>query len=332
MRRLAAYRWELLLVALTLGAAGWATVLSPYYLNFDQITYSLQQSMAVPAVIAAGLMVIVVIGEIDISLPAILALGNILFAHFSQSGAPVWLAALAVVAVGIAAGALNGALVVAFGLPSLAVTLGMMGAYRAFALLVGGQEGYAAFDDSYVWLGSAQIADVIPASLVLVAIVFALFTFVMHGTVYGRLCYVIGNNARAARLSGVRVALIKVAAFAIGGAMAALASLVYVGQYQSARADNASDILLFIVSAVVLGGVDIFGGRGNVVGVLLALLLLGTLKNGMGLANFPGPVQTLVVGTLLVVAVLIPRLAELNRARPSLRQRRPATEPGGEPP
>jgi len=156
-------------------------------------------------------MVIVVIGEIDISLPAILALGNILFAHFSQSGAPVWLAALAVVAVGIAAGALNGALVVAFGLPSLAVTLGMMGAYRAFALLIGGQEGYAAFDDSYVWLGSAQIGDVMPVSLVLIAIVFALFTFVMHGTVYGRLCYVIGNNARAARLSGVRVALVKVA-------------------------------------------------------------------------------------------------------------------------
>ena len=247
MRRLAAYRWELLLIVLTLAAAGWATLLSPYYLSFDQITYSLQQSMAVPAVIAAGLMVIVVIGEIDISLPAILALGNILFAHFSQSGAPVWLAALAVVAVGIAAGALNGALVVAFGLPSLAVTLGMMGAYRAFALLIGGQEGYAAFDDSYVWLGSAQIGDVMPVSLVLIAIVFALFTFVMHGTVYGRLCYVIGNNARAARLSGVRVALVKVAAFAIGGATASLASLVYVGQYQSARADNASDILLFIV-------------------------------------------------------------------------------------
>ena len=155
------------------------------------------------------------------------------------------------------------------------------------------QEGYAAFDDSYVWLGSAQVGNVFPASLVLVAIVFALFTFIMHGTVYGRLCYVIGNNARAARLSGVRVPLIKVAAFAIGGVTASLASLVYVGQYQSARADNASDILLFIVSAVVLGGVDIFGGRGNVVGVLLALLLLGTLKNGMGLANFPGPVQTL---------------------------------------
>jgi rhamnose transport system permease protein len=332
MRTLTAYRWEMLLVVLTAAAAAWATVLSPYYLGFDQITYSLQQSMAVPAVIAAGLMIIVVIGEIDISLPAILALGNILFAHFSQIGVPVWLAGLAVVAVAVGAGVLNGALVVAFGLPSLAVTLGMMGAYRAFALLIGGQEGYAAFDESYIWLGSALIGDVMPASLVLVAIVFAVFTFVMHGTVYGRLCYVIGNNARTARLSGVRVPLIKIAAFAIGGATAALASLVYVGQYQSARADNASDILLFIVSAVVLGGVDIFGGRGNVVGVLLALLLLGTLKNGMGLANFPGPVQTLVVGTLLVVAVLIPRLAELNRARLSPGRRQPAPEPRGQPP
>jgi rhamnose transport system permease protein len=332
MRAISPYRWEVLLVVLILAAACWATLLSPYYLSYDQVTYSLQQSMAVPAVIAAGLMVIVVIGEIDISLPAILALGNILFAHFSQLGVPVWLAAPAVLAVGVGAGALNGALVVAFGLPSLAVTLGMMGAYRALALLIGGQEGYAAFDDSYIWLGSSLIGDVVPASLALVAIVFAVFAFVMHGMVFGRLCYVIGNNARTARLSGVRVRLIKISAFAIGGATAALASLVYVGQYQSARADNASDILLFIVSAVVLGGVDIFGGRGNVVGVLLALLLLGTLKNGMGLANFPGPVQTLVVGSLLVIAVLVPRLAQLDVARLPGRRRRPAPEPRGRPP
>jgi rhamnose transport system permease protein len=316
MSRLAAWRWELLLLLLILGAAAAASLLSPFYLSFDQITYSLQQSMAVPAVIAAGLMVVVVIGEIDISLPAILALGNILFAHFSALGVPLWLAAPAVIAAALAAGALNGVLVVSFGLPSLAVTLGTMGAYRAFALLIGGQEGYAAFDDAYVWLGSALVSDLVPASLLLVGAAFALFALLMHGTVFGRVAYAVGNNARAAALSGVRVPLVKIAAFAIGGAMAGLASLVYVGQYQSARADNASDILLFIVTAVVLGGVDIFGGRGRVVGVLLALLLLGTLKNGMGLANVPGPVQTLVIGTLLVVAVLIPRLGELARARP----------------
>ena len=97
--------------------------------------------------------------------------------------------------------------------------------------------------------------------------------------------------------------------------MSGLASLVYIGQFQSARADNASEILLFIVTAVVLGGVDIFGGRGNVLGILLSLLLLGTLKNGMGLANVAGSVQTLVIGTLLIVSVLIAQ-ANPRRAPP----------------
>jgi rhamnose transport system permease protein len=126
----------------------------------------------------------------------------------------------------------------------------------------------------------------------------------MHRTAFGRLVYMVGSNIEAARFSGARVELVKVAAFAIGGLTAGAASLVYIGQYQSARADNASDLLLLIVTAVVLGGVDIFGGRGRVIGVFLALILLGTLRNGMGLANFPGPVQTLIIGLLLVASVL----------------------------
>jgi len=122
---------------------------------------------------------------------------------------------------------------------------------------------------------------------------------------------------------------VKVAAFAAAGAITGVAALVYVGQFESARADNAGEILLFVVAAVTLGGVDVFGGRGHVAGVFLALLLLGTLKNGMGLANVPGPVQTLVIGGVLVVSVAIPQLAKLRRR---LRRARPmATDYAGLP-
>jgi rhamnose transport system permease protein len=114
------------------------------------------------------------------------------------------------------------------------------------------------------------------------------------------------------RFSGIRVGAIKVAAFAAAGGIAGLAALVYVGQFESARADNASEILLFVVAAVTLGGIDVFGGHGRVAGVFLALLLLGTLKNGMGLANMPGPVQTLIVGGVLVASVTIPQLRRLR--------------------
>jgi rhamnose transport system permease protein len=298
------WRWELVLAFLVLLAAAGASLTSPYYLSLDQITYSLQDSVGVAGLLALGLMIVVVVGEIDISLPAILALANILFAQLSPAGVPLALALPVVLLVTIAAGALNGALVVAFGLPSLAVTLGAMGAYRGLALLFGGQEGYASFADSYVWLGTALVGGMVPVSLLGLLLVALLVGVLMHATVFGRLAYTVGSNAKAARLSGVRVGAVKIAAFALGGLAAGLASLVYVGQYQSARADNASEMLLFVVTGVVLGGVDIFGGKGRVAGMVLALVLLGTIRNAMGLANVAGPVQTLVVGLLLIGAVL----------------------------
>lgn len=301
--RLAPWRNELLLLGLILVAAVWASLSSPFYLNAGQITYSLQQSIAIVGLLALGLMPVMVIGEIDISLPAIMALGNIAFARLSQGGVGLVPALLVVLAMTTAAGLVNGWLVVAFGLPSLAVTLGAMGAYRALALLLGGQEGYADFPDSYLGLGSGSIGP-LPASLLLLLAAFVLFGFVLHATVFGRLLYTVGSNSTAARMSGIPVGRVKISAFALAGLTAGLAALVYIGQYQSARADNASDMLLFIVTAVVLGGVDIFGGSGNVVGLLLSLLLLGTLKNGMGLANLSGPVQTLVIGLVLIFAVL----------------------------
>ena len=311
-RFLAGHGWGTTLLALILAISAWASRISPYFLDPNQIAYSLQQAIAVVGLLALGLLPIVLVGEIDISLPAIMALGNVLFAQLSAAGVPLPEALPVVFLVTTAAGALNGALVVAFGLPSLAVTLGAMGAYRALALLVAGQGGYAGFSDPYIWLGSASVGNV-PASLLLVGLMVGAMALVLHATVFGRGLYVVGNNAKAATMSGLRTGALKVATFAIAGAMSGLASLVYIGQFQSARADNASDILLFVVTAVVLGGVDIFGGSGNVGGVALSLVLLGILKNGMGLANYPGPVQTLVIGSLLLLSVLIPRIPSLWR-------------------
>jgi rhamnose transport system permease protein len=232
-----------------------------------------------------------------------MALGNIAFAWLSQHQVPILPAFLLVAALATAAGTVNGFLVVAFGLPSLAVTLGALGAYRALALLLGGNEGYADFSDAYVWLGSASLGP-LPLSLVLLASIFAAFAALLHATVFGRMLYTIGSNAVTARMSGIRVGRVKVITFALAGFMGGIASLVYIGQYQSARADNAGDMLLLIVTVVVLGGVDIFGGSGTPLGLLLSLLLLGTLKNGMGLANISGPLQTLVIGLVLVISVL----------------------------
>jgi len=143
-----------------------------------------------------------------------------------------------------------------------------------------------------------------------VAIVLGL---IVHRSTYGRWTYAIGNNAEAARFSGIRVGLVKTAAYTLGGVIAALGALIFVGQYESARGDNMEGQLLFIVAAVVLGGIDLMGGKGHIIGVVLSVLLLGTLLNGMGLANIDSTIQLLVFGSLLIVSVLIQRGAQWSR-------------------
>ena len=304
--------WEMMLVVLTVAAGAWSAWLSPYYLNLDQIAYSTRQFIF-PGLLSLGLMVIVVLGEIDISLASILAVGSVLLSKFSAFQAPVWVALPIVVVVCGLLGTLNGVLVAALRLPSLAVTLGTMGAYRGLAFIVGTEKGYTDFDDSYLWVGSERIlGDFVPVSFLLFTMVAIGVGFAMHCTVFGRRCFAVGHNQDAAWFSGIRVRALKIQAYTLTGALAGLAALVWIGQYGSARGDNADGAILFVVTAVVLGGVDINGGKGTVLGVVLALFLLGTLRNGMGLANIPGPTETVVLGGLLIIGVLHPIFAAVT--------------------
>ena len=298
-------QWELTLVVLTLAAAAWSASLSPYYLSVDQILYSTRQ-FVYPGILAVGLAVVVILGEIDISLASTLAFGAVLFSKFSSFGAPIWLAVPLVVAACAALGSLNGVLVAQMNLPSLAVTLGTMGAYRGLAFILGSEMGYTSFDDSYLFVGSQKLFGALPLSFVLFTAIALAVAALMRRTVFGRRCYAIGLNKEAAWAAGIDVARLKIEAYALAGALAGLAALVWIGQYGSARGDNADGAILFVVTAVVLGGVDINGGRGGIVGVVLALFLLGTMRNGMGLANIAGPTQTIVLGALLIVGVLRP--------------------------
>jgi len=298
--------WESTLVVLIVAAGAWSTTLSSYYLSFEQIAYS-SRHFVIPGLLALGLMVVVVVGEIDISLASTLAVGSVLMSKFSAGQVSIWIAAPVVALSCAILGALNGALVARLHLPSLAVTLGTMGAFRGLAFIIGTEVGYTDFDDSYLHVGSDQvIGGVVPISLILFLVAALAVGCLMHGTVFGRRCYAVGNNAEAAWISGIDVRALKTCVYALAGGLAGLAALVWIGQYGSARGDNADGMILLVVTAVVLGGVDINGGRGAVLGVVLSLFLLGTLRNGMGLANVPGPTQTVVFGALLILGVLRP--------------------------
>lgn len=301
--------WELTLCALIIGAGAWSAQLSPYYLSVDQL-FGSTRAFVMQGLLALGLTVIVVQGEIDISLASTVAVGTVALSKLSAAAVPLPVAALLVVILGALLGTFNGVLVARFGLPSLAVTLGTMGAFRGLAFIIGSEVGYTDFDDAYLWVGSTGLwDDVVPVSLLIFAALAALTWFLLHRTRFGRQCFAIGLNRDAAWYSGVEVEHVKIRAYALAGAFAGVAALVWVGQYGSARGDNAEGSILFVITAVVLGGVDINGGRGTLVGVVLALFLLGTIRNGMGLANIPGPTQTVVLGALLVAGVLRPAAA-----------------------
>lgn len=323
-RRLGGHTWEALLIVLIVAAAALNSVISPYYLDLAQILNGLAY-VIIPGLVALGLAVIVLQGEIDISIISTVAVGTVLLGFLSSSGVPYFIAAPLVVLVGALLGLVNGVVVSSLGLPSLAVTFGTFWMYRGIAYLIpGGDVGYAAsaFQPAYLWLGHTKILGVVPLGLVLLAIAAVGFSLLVNRTIYGRWTYAIGNNIEAARFSGVRVGPVKIAAYVLAGVMAAIGALVFVGQYQSARGDNFDGQLLFVVAAVVLGGIDLNGGRGQILGVVLSILLLGTLYNGMGLANVDAPLQVVVFGVLLIVSGLIPRVVDRLRVSFARRRRR----------
>jgi rhamnose transport system permease protein len=306
------YRWELFVAAMVVLAGVWAALLSPYYLNIGQLFYA-SGSFVFTGILGFGLMTIIVTGEIDLSIPSTLAVCTVLLAKFSVLGLPLWLAVPCIFVVAGILGALNGLLVARLRLPALAVTLGTMGAYRGFAFIIGTEVGYTGFNDTYLWLGTAAIGKAqIPVQLLVFFAVALVFGILMHFSTFGRRCYAVGNNMRAVEYSGISVAKVKTTAYVIGGLSAALGAWIFIGQYGSARGDNANGVILGVITSVVLGGVDINGGSGTIVGVLLSILFLWTLRNGMGLANITGEVQELIIGVLLIASILISNLSRMG--------------------
>jgi rhamnose transport system ATP-binding protein len=302
------YSWEIMLGVLLIVVVILASRVSPYYFTYDQISYSLSNAIVTQGILAIAFMLLITLGEIDLSLPAILAIGTVTLGRLSVMGVPIYLALPLVMVIGGVLGAFNGWLIGKFQLPSMAVTIGMMGAYRAVALFIGGETGFGAdaFKPSYIWMGSAYLFDTIPITLCFLIILFIAFIFIMKRTVFGRLSYAIGNNELATKYAGHNTFWLKIKSFSIAGAISAFAAYQYIGQYQSAKSDNASTMLLFVVACVVLGGFDINGGKGNVIGIALSLLLLGTVANIMGLLNIPGQTQTLIIGFIMVMSISLP--------------------------
>jgi rhamnose transport system permease protein len=308
-------RWEALLIALIVAVGYWSTTLSPFFLTRINLL-DLTTPYIFIGLLALGLTFVVVAGEIDISVASTMAVSAVSFAEIWQSGVNVWVAALAALGVATLLGLVNGVLVGVFNLPSLAVTLGTLAAYRGLAFVILEGEARSNFPTDFTEIGGGYIRNELPKAL-LVLFGFALVLGVLlHATRFGRYVYAIGSNREAARFSGIPVARVRVTVFALSGFMAGCAGIVYLGFFGSVQADAAGGSeLIDVVTAVVLGGVDIFGGSGSIPGVVLALILVAELRNGMQLDNLSGATQDMVIGGLLLAAILAGNIARAAHER-----------------
>jgi rhamnose transport system permease protein len=264
---------------------------------------------------------IIITGNIDLSIASTLGLSASLMGWLYMGGWNIWLAVGAALVVGLAAGLLNGLLIARLRLPALAVTLGTFSFYRGLAYVLLGDQAARGYPDSFTYLGQGTLGTTqIPFSLLLFAVLALIFGLVLHRTTFGRYLYAIGNNEAASRYSGVPVARIKIIVYVLSALLATLAGFILAARYGSTRPDIGTGLELTVITITVLGGVSIFGGSGTMVGAILALLLVGILRFGMGLINLQGPVQDTVIGLLLILSILVPWLAGQLSARPAWRR------------
>ncbi|MBO0873419.1 MAG: ABC transporter permease [Pseudonocardia sp.] len=275
------------------------------------------------ALIALPMTLIIVTGEIDLSVASTLGLSSAVLGALWDGGWPIETIIPVCLVLGAVLGALNGLFVTVLGLPSLAVTIGTLALYRGLAFVVLGDRAVAQFPPGLTrWVTGTVGGSGVPNLLVPLLALGLAFGILLHATPLGRRLFAAGANVETARFTGVRVAALKFWLYVASGVVCALAGVLWTLRYSSARADNGSGLELAVVAAVLLGGVSIFGGRGSLWGVLAGVLLLTSVQNALRLLDVSNEALTLVTGLLLIVSVLAPNaVSGLGRRR----RRRPST-------
>ena len=307
-------RWETLLVVALIGLVILGTSLSPFFLtpgNFSNLIAALMEV----AIMALAMTLIIVAGEIDLSVESMAGLASAVLGFLWAAGVPLEIGIPVVLLVGAVGGLMNGLLVARAGLPSLVVTLGTLALFRGLALIVLGPRGISDFPAAFTELGFGKVpGTLIPWPFVVFLALAVTLGIVLHRTWIGRHVFAIGKNTGAARFSGVRVTRIKVGLFVLSGLIAALAGIILPSRLSSARADAGQGMTLTVVTVVLLGGVNIFGGSGTIPGVALAVIAVAVMQNALRLASVTVEVQSIALGLLLILSVVIPTFAHQARS------------------
>lgn len=318
-------RWDtavgILLIAVFLAGSG----TTEGFANTNNLSAALGDVSEI-ALIALPMTLLVVAGQVDLSVASMLGLSSALAGSLWQSGFAFELIVPVCLLAGAVGGLLNGWLVTRVGLPSLAVTIGTLTLYRGLASVILGDEAVADFPETYARY--AAYTETVPGTFVpypvaLFAVLAVGTAIALHCTGFGRSLFAIGAQEDAAWFAGIRVKRLKLVLFVVSGLVASFAGIVYTLRYGSARADNGLGLELVVIASVLLGGVDFDGGKGTLGGAVAGVLLIGLLTNLLTLNDISNEIQVIVTGLLLVASVLTPRIITVVSER---RHRRKAAE------
>ncbi|MDG1712603.1 MAG: ABC transporter permease [Woeseiaceae bacterium] len=294
-----------MLVAITIFVAN--SFASPYFLNawnLSDATFNFTEK----AMIAFAMALLIISGEIDLSVASIIALASTAMGAAAQVGIGTEGLIIVGLIAGLLCGATNGVLVTRFGLPSIVVTIGTMSLFRGISFIILGDQAYRGYPQDFAYFGQGYFWWVISFEFVLFSILAVVYGIILHMTNFGRAVYAIGNNPTGALFSGIRVNRVKFVLFLLTGLMSGVAAICLTSRLGSTRPSIAFGWELEIVTMVVLGGVNILGGSGSIPGVIIAAFVMGLVTFGLGLLNVPGIVMSIVIGALLISVIALPRL------------------------
>jgi rhamnose transport system permease protein len=302
-------RWETMLAVALVADVAFNASVSPYFM--DALTWSdATFYFTERGLIALPLALLIIAGEIDISVAGIMALASVAMGTAALHGVDTPGLIAIGMAVGTLCGAINGLLVTVARVPSIVATVGTMSAFRGAAYAILGDRVLNHYPASFAALGQGYAFGAVSVELVVFLAIAAIAAILLHSTRWGPAIYAMGANVTATRWSGVPVDGYKFLLFCATGLMSGLAAAMLTSRLGSTRPSIAQGWELEIVSMVVLGGVAVTGGKGTIGGVVLAALLLGFVNFGLSLLNLPGLVMWIVIGSLLIAVVAIPALLQ----------------------
>ena len=314
--------WEKILLILLISVFIFNSLFVPYYFSLENIL-SLSQSYIELGVLGFAVILLLISGNIDISIAGIVAFTATIFALCFNIGIPIPLCILITLLTGTLCGLLNALIITGFNIPSIIVTLATMSVFRGLSYVLLKDSAIFGFPESFTYFGTGYIVGTyVPIELLIFPILIFITWLILHKSTLGKKIYSVGLNPMASYRSGINVKQINIIVFCWAGFLYSLAAILLVSRIGSVRPNIATGFELEIIATVVFGGTAIFGGYGNVWGYVLAFLTLVTIRSGLALLNVPGQYMAIIFGIVLIISIVANNIINEAKEKKSLEQKK----------